>query len=280
MNQSSNQNSVSGGAESALPEVGIFPLPAFRDNYIWLLQGSNSAAVVDPGDAAPVRAALERLGLRLEAILLTHHHADHVGGVEALLADWPGEGAPLVFGPAAESITGLTRPLAGGETIKLQELGLEFQVLEVPGHTRGHLAYFGQVAGCPVLFCGDTLFGAGCGRLFEGTPAQMAHSLARISSLPEATAIYCAHEYTAMNLGFAQAVEPHNPQIAQRIAAVAELRRCHLPTLPSSLSLEKATNPFLRCAQPEVIAAARQRGARGEDPVSVFAALREWRNDY
>ena len=265
---------------SPADEIQIVPLPAFRDNYIWLLQRGESAAVVDPGDGEPVLAALRKLGLRLEAILLTHHHADHVGGVEALLAAWPHGERPLIFGPAAESITGVTRPLAGGESIHLPGLGLEFQVLAVPGHTRGHLAYFCQLAGQPALFCGDTLFGAGCGRLFEGTPSQMARSLACIASLPDTTAIYCAHEYTAMNLGFAQAVEPRNPDISRRVAEVAALRRRDQPTLPSSLALEKATNPFLRCAQPEVIAAARRQGALGDDPVSVFAALREWRNQF
>ncbi|MDE2584378.1 MAG: hydroxyacylglutathione hydrolase [Betaproteobacteria bacterium] len=273
---------VTPGRAATLPadEVRIVPLPAFRDNYIWLLQRGQVAAVVDPGDGAPVLAALSELGLRLEAILLTHHHADHVGGVETLLAAWPQGARPLVFGPAAESIIGVTQPLVGDESISLPGLGLEFQVLAVPGHTRGHLAYFCQLAGQPALFCGDTLFGAGCGRLFEGTPSQMALSLARIASLPDATAIYCAHEYTAMNLGFAVAVEPHNPDISRRVAAVAEQRRRGQPTLPSTLALEKATNPFLRCAQPEVIAAARRQGASGDDPVSVFAALREWRNQF
>lgn len=270
------------GRAATLPadEVQIVPLRAFRDNYIWLLQRGQVAAVVDPGDGAPVLAALSHLGLHLEAILLTHHHADHVGGVEALLAAWPQGARPLVFGPAAESITGVTQPLAGGESISLPGLGLQFQVLAVPGHTRGHLAYFCQLVGQPALFCGDTLFGAGCGRLFEGTPTQMAHSLDRIASLPERTAIYCAHEYTSMNLGFAQTVEPHNPEISRRVAAVADLRRRDQPTLPSTLALEKATNPFLRCAQPEVIAAARRQGASGDDLVSVFAALREWRNQF
>ena len=250
----------------------VIAIPAFRDNYIWLLRRGDNAVVVDPGDAAPVAAVLEQEGLRLAAILVTHHHADHQGGVAALVA----AGQPAVYGPAAESITGLTHPLSGGERVSIPEIAAEFRVLAVPGHTRGHLAY---VSGRH-LFCGDTLFGAGCGRLFEGTPAQMAASLAAIAALPDATEVHCAHEYTEMNLRFAAAVEPDNPAVRQRIAAARELREQGLATVPSTLALEKATNPFLRCAEAAVIAAAAARGGNAMDPVSVFATLRAWRNDF
>lgn len=249
----------------------VRPIPAFRDNYVWLLRRGDRVAVVDPGDAAPVEAALAGSGLRLAAILVTHHHADHQGGVERLVA---GHGA-TVFGPAAESITGLSQPLSGGERIEIAGLG-GFAVLAVPGHTRGHLAY---LAGRR-LFCGDTLFGAGCGRLFEGTPAQMADSLARLAALPDETEVYCAHEYTEANLRFAAAVEPDNPAIRRRMAEAAAMRARGEPTLPSTIGLEKATNPFLRCGEPAVVAAARRRDPAAASAVEVFAAIRAWRNEF
>lgn len=243
-------------------------IPAFKDNYIWLLRRGDRVAVVDPGDAAPVMARLQADGLQLEAILVTHHHADHQGGVAELAEYWQA----TVFGPADESIIACSRPLSGGDRIDV--LGQKFDVLAVPGHTAGHIAY--RMPGA--VFCGDTLFGAGCGRLFEGTPAQMADSLARLAALPDDTLIYCAHEYTAANLNFAAAVEPDNPAIRRRSAAVAERRQAGLPTVPSTLREEKATNPFLRCSEPAVVAAARQRDPAAQDPVSVFAAIRAWKN--
>lgn len=245
-------------------------IPAFKDNYIWLLTRGRRAVVVDPGDAAPVEARLAADGLSLEAILVTHHHADHQGGVGALAARWH----PAVYAPAKESITGCTYPLAGGERITILDGAVD--VLAVPGHTLGHLAYVapGQ------LFCGDTLFGAGCGRLFEGTPAQMAASLASLATLPDETAVYCAHEYTAMNLEFARAVEPENPALAVRVARVAAQRAAGLPSVPSTLAEEKATNPFLRCSEPAVVAAAMARGAVDRSPTAVFAAIRAWRNTF
>lgn len=257
-------------------------IPAFADNYIWLLRQGDQAVVVDPGDAAPVLAYLQREGLRLAAILVTHHHADHQGGIAGLLAAAHEQGsATVVFGPAAESITALSHPLCGGETIRIEPLALEFRVLAVPGHTRGHLAYYrpGQ------LFCGDTLFGAGCGRLFEGTAEQMAASLAQLAALPEDTGVYCAHEYTAANLRFAAAVEPGNASVQERIATVAGLRAGGQSSVPSSLALEKASNPFLRCGEPEVIDSVRRWCAQSAtampeptDPIAVFAALRAWKN--
>lgn len=250
----------------------VIRIPAFRDNYIWLLRKGAAAVVVDPGDAPPVLEVLAREGLSLAAIVVTHHHADHQGGVSSLLAHFP---CP-VFGPAAESITGLTQPLRGGETIHIDALDSEFRVLAVPGHTLGHLAYYG--AGC--VFCGDTLFGAGCGRLFEGSPAQMLDSLERLAALPDDTAVYCAHEYTEANLRFALAVEPGNRRLQTRVDEVAVTRAKGLSTVPSTIALEKATNPFLRCGEPEVIASAQRSAGAGSGPLAVFTALREWKNDF
>ncbi len=243
-------------------------IPAFKDNYIWLLRRGRQAFVVDPGDAAPVLQRLAADDLELAGILITHHHADHQGGIAGLLA----HRACDVFAPAEESITGRTHPLRGGERLEL--LGVAVEVLAVPGHTLGHLAYLAPGA----LFCGDTLFGAGCGRLFEGTPAQMSASLERIAALPDATRIYCAHEYTQMNLPFAQAVEPDNPDIAARIQRVAAARVAGQATVPLTLGEEQLSNPFLRCREPAVIASAQANGARDASPVEVFAALRAWRN--
>lgn len=229
-----------------------------------------AAIVVDPGDAAPVIARLEADRLDLRAILITHHHADHQGGVAALSQRY----RAAVYAPAAESITGTTHPLHGGERLEL--LGESIDVLAVPGHTLGHLAYRTGSA----LFCGDTLFGAGCGRLFEGTPAQMADSLARIASLPDDTLIHCAHEYTEMNLRFASTVEPDNPAIRQRVSKVAALRAAGRPSVPSTLAEERATNPFLRCAEPAVRHALGEAVQVGAGEVEVFAALRAWRNSF
>jgi hydroxyacylglutathione hydrolase len=246
-------------------------LPAFRDNYIWLLDRAGEAVVVDPGDATPVLGALAAEGLHLTAVWLTHHHSDHIGGVAELLRRLPGI---AVCGPAAESITGVTTPFSGGEGFVA--LGESWQVLSVPGHTRGHIAYHGAGA----LFCGDVVFGLGCGRLFEGTPKQMAASLQRIAALPDATSIYCAHEYTALNAPFARDVDPDNADLERRVLAVSECRKRGEPTVPFSLAEEKATNPFLRCHEPALVAAACGEDAATDpaDPASVFATLRAWRD--
>lgn len=250
----------------------VIRIPAFKDNYIWLLRKGAAAAVVDPGDAQPVLEVLEREHLSLTAILVTHHHADHQGGVSRLLAHYRAE----VFGPAVESINGGTTPVRGGDTVRIPFCDIEFQVLDVPGHTLGHVAYYG--AGC--LFCGDTLFGAGCGRLFEGTATQMADSLARLAALPDQTAVYCAHEYTQANLRFALAVEPGNRCLRSRAEAVSLARDEGLPTIPSTIALEKASNPFLRCREPEVVASVRRRVPEAKDAVAVFAALRAWKDGF
>lgn len=260
--------------------IQVTGLTAFDDNYIWVLRNRGHAVVVDPGDAAPVLAHLAATGDRLAAILLTHHHGDHVGGVEELIRSC--SPAPLVYGPGAEAIDGVTHAFSGGECITIEALDLELEVLAVPGHTRGHLAYVGAAIGNDgAVFCGDTLFGAGCGRLFEGTPAQMQASLAKLAVLPAPTLVYCAHEYTQANLRFALAVEPGNTALQARQETVAALRRQHQPTVPSTIGLELATNPFLRWDAPAVIAAASlRRGSPPSSAVDTFAALREWRNTF
>lgn len=250
----------------------VIHIPAFKDNYIWLLRQGMHAVVVDPGDARPVLNLLGRQGWSLSGILITHHHADHQGGIASLKQRYPVQ----VYGPACEPIHGLDRPLRGGETVRIDPLGLSLQVIAVPGHTLGHLAYYG--AGC--LFCGDTLFGGGCGRLFEGSVEQMADSLTRLAALPADTAVYCAHEYTEANLRFALAVEPGNRQLQHRVDEVAVTRAKGLPTIPSTMAIEKATKPFLRCTEPEVVASARLHRPEAFDEVTVFAALREWKNHF
>ncbi|RJG01503.1 hydroxyacylglutathione hydrolase [Noviherbaspirillum sedimenti] len=253
--------------------LNVLAIPAFDDNYLWLVHDGRHAVAIDPGDAAPIISALATRGLTLCAILLTHHHADHVGGVPALLQHWQ---IP-VYGPRHDNIACLTNPLDDGDLVHVEQLGLDLTVIAVPGHTRGHIAYHAAQPGW--LFCGDTLFGAGCGRIFEGTPAQMAASLARLAALPEATQVYCAHEYTLSNLRFARTVEPGNAALMERLAADTARRAAGVPTVPSSIGLEKATNPFLRYAEAEILESLRQAGRLREDtPLAAFAALREWKN--
>ena len=275
-------------------KLEIVPIAAFSDNYIWILRRGKQAAVVDPGDAAPVLAYLQQHSLELCAILITHHHRDHIGGIEEILAySLANSRAPAqlptrlptqlpIYGPADEAIEEVNRPLAGGDKVTLAELNTSFEVIAVPGHTRGHIAYYGrEIAEQGVLFCGDTLFACGCGRIFEGTAEQMWHSLSRIAALPAETELYCAHEYTQANIRFALAVEPDNAALAARAAAVARLRAENLPTVPSTLACELATNPFLRWDAPAVIAAAsRAGGGNPRQPELVFAAIREWKNKF
>lgn len=255
----------------------ITALPAFNDNYIWLLQDSatQQCAAVDPGDANPVLQWLENNPQwQLTDILITHHHRDHTGGVGALKQ---ATGAK-VHGPQLESIEGVDQPLA--DLAQLQVLGRDFTVYHVPGHTLGHIAYYlpGEQ---PLLFSGDTLFLAGCGRLFEGTAAQMYHSLERLAALPADTLIYCTHEYSLSNLKFAAAVEPDNADIKTRQQEVAGLRERNLISLPSTLARELTTNPFLRCNEQQVVAsAASQTGQLPVGPVEVFAALRAWKDNF
>jgi hydroxyacylglutathione hydrolase len=251
----------------------VIPVKAFKDNYVWTLRNATHAAVVDPGEARPVLDYLAREKLELCAVLATHHHPDHVGGIAELLAR---KSVP-VYGPRNEPIATLTRPVSEGDTVSIPELGATFSVLDIPGHTRAHIAYYGAGA----LFCGDTLFACGCGRLFEGTAEQMYASLQKLQALPDATRVYCGHEYTLANIGFARAVEPGNRALSAREERDRRLREAGKPTLPSTLADEKATNPFLRCREPAVVESANKYlGARIADPVRVFAAIRDWKNRF
>ncbi|MDO8373363.1 MAG: hydroxyacylglutathione hydrolase [Polaromonas sp.] len=280
----------------------LIPIPAFDDNYLWLLHDGRRAVVVDPGDAQPVLRMLQDRQLQLESILVTHHHPDHTGGVDVLRE---ATGAK-VFGPARERIPQPFTPLQDGDTVRA--LDLDFQVMDVPGHTAGHIAFYlaptlsasrdalppegahpawggpapdGLVLdGRPLLFCGDTLFSGGCGRLFEGTPAQMLASLDRLAALPGDTRVCCTHEYTMGNLRFALAVEPDNRELIGYHARCAALRDDGEPTLPTSIAQELLINPFLRTRQATVMAAARRFDPAAHDDNTIFAAIRQWKNQF
>ena len=251
----------------------VVPVRAFSDNYIWTIRDQTHAVVVDPGDATPAIEYLDREGLTLAAILNTHHHADHVGGNAALLSRW----RVPVFGPNDPRIPDVTQRLSDGDRIVLPHFGVGLEVYDIPGHTRTHIAFYGR----GMLFCGDTLFAVGCGRLFEGTPAQMHTSLQRLAELPDDTRVYCGHEYTLSNIRFAKAAEPGNKALLELENRASAQRAQNLPTLPSNIGQEKATNPFLRAEEPQVIASAsRYVGKPLADPVSVLAAIREWKNNF
>lgn len=260
----------------------VTAIRAFRDNYIWVLTGAAATSergqtrpcvVVDPGDAEPVIAYLRQAQLTLAAILITHHHSDHTGGVADLLR----LGAVPVYGPASEYIPSVNHPLREGDSVTLPANLGQFSVIDVPGHTAGHIAYFAD----NTLFCGDTLFGAGCGRLFEGTPAQMLGSLNKLARLPKPTYIYCAHEYTLSNLGFAAAVEPQNGRISARRDQAQATIESGGATVPSTLEEELATNPFLRCHEPAVkLSAEKHAGKSLSDPLDVFTVIRRWKDQW
>ena len=247
----------------------IIPISAFDDNYIWLLHNGRDAVVVDPGDAAPVLRTLKKLQLDLKTILITHHHSDHIHGVPALLERYPAQ----VFAPQYEQYTFKHQALAEDDVIELPEFGQKFKVMWLPGHTLGHIAYVNDEH----LFCGDTLFGAGCGRLFEGTPAQMFNSLNRLKELNASTKVYCTHEYTAKNIAFALTLEPDNQDLIERKNAVQTLRANNLPSLPSTIALELKTNPYLRCNQAAIF---KNSHAENADELSVFTTIRALRNHY
>jgi hydroxyacylglutathione hydrolase len=259
--------------------MNLLALPAFTDNYIWMLHNGRHALVVDPGDAAPVLTALRQHGLTLTAILVTHRHPDHVAGLAVLQS-----GHIPVYGPRHEVIEGITHKVGDGDIITWD--GVRIDVMDTPGHTAGHIAYHIQDAPDQdgpgsIAFVGDTLFSAGCGRLFDGEMSQLYNSLKRLSQMPDDTRICAAHEYTLSNLRFAKAVEPNNnPDLDAYQVRCESLRARMLPTLPSTLRVEKAVNPFLRCAESEVVSSAMQQGARDTSPEAVFAALRQWKNTF
>lgn len=251
----------------------VIPIPAFRDNYIWLLHRDGHAVAVDPGDAEPVQAVLRAQNLTLDAILVTHHHDDHIGGIAQLLLSHPAK----VYAPHRERYAFAHQPVGEGDDVELETLGLGLNVMETPGHTLGHVVYYGANS----LFCGDTLFGCGCGRLFEGTCQQLYHSLQRLAALPQDTRVYCTHEYTLHNIRFARTLDPDNPQLARRETEVARLVARGQPSLPTSIGLELATNPFLRCDSATIQAAAMTQTELAEDdPVAVFCAIRSLRNTF
>lgn len=253
--------------------LNIYPVRAFKDNYIWVIHNHHYAAIVDPGSATPVLAYLQQQKLQPIAILNTHHHNDHTGGNVTLLQSY----TMPVYGPANENIPGLTHGLKESDVVHLSELSLDLAVLDIPGHTAGHIAYYGGKS----LFCGDTLFACGCGRIFEGTAQQMYASLQKLASLPDETLVYCTHEYTLSNIRFASAIDASNPALAQRVIEVEEQRKHDIPTLPSILAIEKATNPFLRCNQSAIIHAANQHSRKIlSDPLSVFTEIRKWKDTF
>ncbi len=251
----------------------VIAINAFEDNYIWLLHDAaqRQAVAVDPGAAGPVLKALQRSGMKLVGILVTHHHQDHTGGIRELLSHYP---VP-VYGPAGETVPGLTDPLREGDRVALEALEMHFSVLDTPGHTAGHIAFYGE----GMLFCGDTLFAGGCGRVFEGTPQQMHASLTKLAVLPEQTRLYCAHEYTLANLRFACRVEPDNDALRVRLQEVERQRSRGESTLPSTIGVELATNPFLRSDRHSVIEAAQRfRQKELSSASDVFAAIRAWKD--
>ena len=275
------------GLESSLKNyiLQFKQIPAFQDNYIWLIECHDKAWVIDPGDCAPVIEVLEKNQYTLAGILVTHHHRDHVGGIEGLL-DWAqahAQAKPEVYGPLNESIPYCSQSLIEGDRLQLNE-AISLEVLEVPGHTKGHIAYYLGVSQdqlVPRVFCGDVLFATGCGRLFEGTAQQMSTSLGKLAKLPPQTLICCAHEYTMSNIRFALEVDPANINLQNWSKAATQLRQSELPTVPTTLAQELLVNPFLRCDSLGVISGVqRYTGQLMSDPVAIFTALRTWKDGF
>lgn len=254
----------------------VDPIPAFTDNYIWIIHNQTHAVIVDPGTASPVIEYLRSRKLQLIAILVTHHHADHTQGISDLLQSFD---VP-VYGPRNENILHVSHPLQENDHIHLNELSLSLTVLDTPGHTKGHVAYYVRHP-ADMVFCGDTLFSCGCGKMFEGTAQQFFHSLQRLSQLPDDTLVYCTHEYTLNNIRFAKEVDPGNPALLDFEKKAQELRNRKVPTIPTTIALEKKVNPFLRCNQSAIIQSVQNHFSRVVlDPVERFRLLREWKNNF
>ncbi len=248
----------------------ITAIPALKDNYIWVMHNQQHAVIVDPGEALPVIEFLTTHRLQATAILCTHRHSDHIGGIARLREVY---NVP-VYGRRHPNNPHITNNLVAHEQLMLEKFDISLDIIDVPGHLDDHIAFIGP----DFVFCGDILFGAGCGRNFEGTPEQLYLSLQRLAQLPDNTRVYCAHEYTLANIRFALTCEPNNQALQQRARQAAQLRAAGLATLPSTIALEQATNPFIRCAQPEIIQTLQQRGLQDTAEVAVFTALRAWRN--
>ncbi len=255
-------------------------IKAFSDNYIWAISSNlgHNMALVDPGDANVCIEFIEQQKLQLSSILITHHHADHVGGIKKLVDYCKSKQWPLpIYGPESENIPHCDVALSESAKVELTDLGLEFDVIDLPGHTSGHIAYVSQDS----LFCGDTLFSGGCGRLFEGTPSQMLCSLEKLSALPERTQVYCAHEYTQANLNFALSVEPDNTELVDYYNQVIQKREQDIATIPTSIMLEKKINPFLRCNEPSLMTSAAEfSGDKVNDKLQTFTIIRAWKDNF